>query len=255
MKKFITYITILFFIQSTAFGNSIFSTENPFSNNGTEKKEKKVNKNKSNKNFTKKEARGLVHDFVQITGESELNFEKMLEITIQDDNWQKANKLFFRETKDIDLPKVKGRQVKAKIPKWREALNHFKQSVLISKNVISAYQGLTIVNQHFTVLTPKTEYAPNIKENVLDEYMPVFTKLLKEKGYCYGYTYYLKYTLNYENNLDKAISIGEIGYPICQKQLNDKKIPKWLDLAFRKDFVKAKTIKRVRNAKLKSRIK
>lgn len=197
---------------------------------------------KQHKTYTKAEAKTFLYDFRSMTGESEENFNKMIEITVNDKDWQDGTNSFKNDFKEIDI-----HGAKKVIPKWKPALESFKKSVVEKHNVISAFDGLTIVSQYFTGY----EGGKEISKNVIENNLPIFANLLAEKGYCYGYLYSVKSALEYNNNLDLALKYGEAGFPICAKQLADKKIEKWVDLEFRKLYVKAKQIKRERDKELK----
>lgn len=218
---------ILFF---TLFITTLFATSNEFQN-------KKV--------FSEKEAKELLNDFIGMTGESQEKFNKMISITIKDENWQKASNSFYIKKNSVKL--VKGAKQEVKIPDWKEALKFYKQSVIKSDNTLSAYQGLSLINQFFMFMDSSNNSTKSIKEEILDEYIPIFAEVLKKRGYCYGYTNLMKYEGNYNKNYEKALIIGNEGLGICKKQLSEKKIPSWLEMNYRKDFVRIKNIKKLKD--------
>jgi hypothetical protein len=197
---------------------------------------------KPHRTYTRDEAAQMIPEFTQITGESQVELNKMIAKTVNDKDWQTGTNSFRNDFKTVDI-----HGSKKVIPQWKPALVAYKKSVNESGNIISAYQGLTIVAMYFTGLPAGDQ----VTESVINEFLPVFSKTLAEKGYCYGYLYSIKNALDYENKIDLAVEIGERGLPICAKQVSDKKISKWIDIDFRKEFVKAKNLKRMRDGEVK----
>jgi len=240
-KKALIVTLILVTFNLTLSANNFFSNKKEVSFNGNKQA---VEENKQEAKFTRKFANLVVGDFMEITGENEFQYNKYLDTAMKDKDWLKANEYFYFEKKIIDLKGI----AKAKIPKWKKALELYKISS-DKGNILASYQGINLITKYFTQLNPTMDNGQDVIENIINKYMGTFSEKLREKNYCYGYLYNLRYYVNYKNDIGKAISVGEMGYPICKDQLSKKLIPKWLDLAFRKDFVKAKTIVRVREAK------
>lgn len=197
---------------------------------------------KPHKTYTRDETSKMISEFIQITGESQIELNKMIAQTVNDKDWQTGTNSFKNDFKTVDI-----HGSKKVIPQWKPSLVAYKKSVTESKNIISAYQGLTIVAMYFTGLPTGDQ----VTESVIKEFLPIFSNTLAEKGYCYGYLYSIKNALDYENKIDLAVEIGDRGFPICAKQVSDKKIPKWIDMEFRKEYVKAKNLKRMRDGEIK----
>lgn len=254
MKKNKTFI--MFIGVSCLITNLFASNPNEyFSNNTNSKSQKKENTFKLTKETLKKNI--LVGDFVKITGDTEDNFNKYIEIALKDKDFLEANNAFFNEKKPFQVPKgyeIANKNVPKELPDWRKTLEKLHISATKNNNILAAYQGLTIINNFFGIMSPTKKSAPTVIENIMDKYMVDFTDKLKSKGYCYGYLYQQKYYLNYSNNVEKAIYVGEIGKEICKEQLKNKKIEPWQEFQVRKDLVKAKTFQNIRHEKAKQGI-
>ncbi len=244
---------VLIFLGVSCLLTNLFAS-NPneyFSNTPTKSKEKEFKLTKENlkKNI-------LVGDFVRITGDTEENFNKYIDIALKDKEFLEANNAFYNEKKPFQVPEgyEAAKNVPKELPDWRKALEKLHISATKNNNVLAAYQGLTMINNFFGVMSPTKKSAPTVIENIMDKYMIDFTDKLKGKGYCYGYMYQQKYYLNYANDIEKAIYVGEIGKEICKEQLKNKKIEPWQEFQIRKDFVKAKTFQNIRYEKAKQGI-
>lgn len=225
--------------------NEVFS-KNSSSSKKEDMKEMKLTKESLKQNL-------LTGDFVKITGDTEENFNKYIEISLKDKEFLEANNAFFNEKKPFQVPE--GYEAAANVPKelpdWRKSLEKLHISATKNNNILAAYEGLSMINNFFGIMSPNKKSAPTVIENIMDKYMIDFTDKLKAKGYCFGYIYQQKYYLNFANNVEKAIYVGEIGKEVCKEQLKNKKIEAWQEFQIRKDFVKAKTFQNVRYEKAK----
>jgi len=197
--------------------------------------------NKIDKNFAIK----INPEFLSITGETKENFIKYAEEAANDKYWVEANKAFYFETRDAKI-----KNYNAKIPKYKKALKFFKESVKENKTILSAYQGLQLTVKYFTFISPDTskgDFKDLLIRDILKKYLDYFSTFLMKKNYCYAYFQKIKFQVDYLNDYEAAKKTGDIGYPICKKQLEEGKIPKWLDKYFRMKYVKAKTILKLRN--------
>lgn len=196
------------------------------------------------KTFNKKELETFLKDYKKTTGETDEGFKKQLEFSSKDEYFQTGLNSIFLEKKLIELPTKQ----KVFIPNWKEALENFKKSAELRKNPHAAFIGLDIVN-NFQLTSPSQHTGQEITKDVIDVYMPIFSKTLSESGYCYGYLYQVKFYSSYRTDYDKAMKIGEAGVSVCEKQIKEKRIYLWIDLGFRKEFVKAKTILQLQEKK------
>lgn len=232
--KVVIFITITCNLQAEPYAQFY---KNPFANGKT-----LDSYNKPHKVYTKKEAKVLLGDFMFITGENELNFNKMIELAVSDKDWQEAENTFRNDFKEIDIHG--SRKV---IPEWKKALDLYRKSVIEKHNVLSAFEGLSILEKYFMGM----EGGDEIRKNVIENNLPIFAHLLAEKGYCYGYFYSVKSAVKYEKKLELGLQYGNEGFPVCAKQFADKKIPFWIDLEFRKSYVQAKQLKRLKDSEIK----
>lgn len=243
MKKTILLTMFVLFLGQSVYAKNVF-------HNGYSESDKK--KEKKELTFSKKEALTILHDFTSITGDTEFNLHKYLDSAQKDPNWIKANVAFFKERRDVTFPKdYPNKKFKSKIPKWKEALEFYYKSVEERGNILSAYLGLSLINKHFGMFTPRTGMPASISDKVIKKFLPLFARTLRQKGYCYGYLYETRYYVDYQNDIEQALALGEIGTKVCKKQLGEKLIPYWLDLNLRKEVVRAKSIQYVRHEKSK----
>lgn len=260
-KKIITSAVLAFStsLLLAAGPNDIFNTTNNSLNKNYVKKEVKNDKEVQketkliiNEDFIRNGK--LTKDFVEITGETEENFKIFIDQALKDKYFIEANEIFFTQTKNVEYPKdYSGNKnlSNKKIPNWKDSLDKLYHSATVNNNIIAAYQGQTMINNFFGLMAPNKKSAPRVIKNVMDKYMLGFTEKLKSKGYCYGYLYNMRYYLKYSGEVDKAIYVGDIGKGICKSQLDNKKIPEWLDSYFRRDYVQAKTFQYIRHEKNK----
>lgn len=203
-----------------------------------------VNLHDTNKKFNEKEISKIIKDFKFITGETDENYKKQLQISSNDKNFISGINSIFLEKRQIQLTEDQ----KVFIPNYKEALEYFKNSCETKNNPHAAFVGLDILT-NFNMMIPSKQSNPEITKDIIDKYMPIFSKTLQEKGYCYGYLYQVRYYSAYKNDFDRAVLTGDKGIEVCKKQLQEKKIQQWIDIAFRKEYVKAKTILELNNKK------
>jgi hypothetical protein len=228
MEKIIVLFLLIFNLVF-AFSNSIYFQNNNKNNNSLENNKKDKNLFVWDYFFVTKH----FSDFTYILGTSQNYFHKLAREYINDFYWKKANEYFYDKTKYKKYNNTK-------IPDIKKVLEYLDKSVVNNENEIAAYQGLVILNKIYTgylYIIPPRVLNRLKKEKILKVYFKDFADLLMKKGYCYAYDQALKYYTFIDINIDKAYKIGKKGVIECRKQLNQKKIPYWVDAALRTDFV------------------
>jgi len=194
-------------------------------------------KNKSD-NFVwnKKFIENKLEDFPFLMGVSDKEFKDLVNRYINDSFWMKANEWFY------DKRKWK-KYGKASIPRINKVLKYLDLSTK-NGNVLAAFQGSILIKRIFSgyiPIIPKYILKQIVKSKEIKIYYKDFIDLLLRHNYCFAYSEALKYYAYVDNNIDKAYKIGLNGIKVCRNQLNNKKIPRWMDVAMRSDFVKFKT--------------
>jgi len=196
-------------------------------------------------------------DFQKITGISDEEYDKLLDKAMEDDFYKKAFKKYYGERR---LAKNKnGKDIKNMvIPKYKEALALLYQSTVENKNIISAYEGLTIV----TMLVYQNGFdsksylrAKDNKQYALyhDKYLGAFSNLLAENDLCYGYIYQVRHFSENGGDLEVSFTMAKKGLDACNKQFKEEKTPVYMYKGMRMTYAKLKALKIVKKAREKSK--
>ncbi len=205
IKKLILCATALLITVSA---DELNYNQDPFSNHGEKMRmpEKKGNFT----NLTAEEAYNLPHIqmFLKDTGESPENLNKFIQIAIKDKNWQEAN-YFLNKSKTLRHLKTRNIDTNVMVPDYDKALESFFLSVRNNRNILSAYQGMSILEDQFMLMG---------RNAFTDKYMRPFSDVLARQNYCKGFLYYGR---TYESkfgtlDLNRANKIFSDGEKICK---------------------------------------
>lgn len=191
-----------------------------------------LNLNNPYKMYTETEARALYPDFKVITGESDAEFSRLIKSAVQDKDWQDGTNYISNSTKVVQIAAHD-----RLIPQWDKALISYRKSALDTGNILSAYEGMTIVTMFFTVIPSNND---NINNNIVIKNLDIFDDILIKKGYCYGYLSKSIMELDYKKDPKASYETALSGQELCKKQLESKKIPVWIEKELRKVTARSK---------------
>lgn len=180
-------------------------------------------------------AKKMYSDFLYMTGENNTKFQKMLQQTVQDQYWVKAVKTLKSKTDVYQTKTQNGKVFKMKVPKIELVLKHLYDSTIQNNNVLSAFAGETLIDEHLLFVPYRTKKM----NKLIHKYMPVFAKMLVKHNYCYGYLSLTRYYMYFKHDINQAYQTAKQGFSICKSQ----KVPSWLKLNMRKEYAKTKVLK------------
>lgn len=186
----------------------------------------------------------LYNDYTIVTGDSEENYHKYLHLATQDDRWQQAQYLLTKTRISLSYPdRFKDKQPSdffRASPDWLKGLHYLGLYVVDSDNPVAAYEGLTIIANIIMPFFPDKTKDEDFNKKVLQKYTPIFLKTLESKGFCYASYLGLRYEWYYGDERYDAMAKYKDSIKKCKDQLEEKKIPYWVDEQFRTLFYKVK---------------
>lgn len=192
-------------------------------------------------------------NFIEVTGESKERFNQMINTSYKNDMYFLKgihNLLSFYKTsiKIYDPYDASNKKYKIKLHNYKKAIFNFYKSASLNHNILSAYEGASIIEDRILIIDNTGKYSDKEIVDIVNKAYPLFLKLLREEGYCYGYTmtvnYYDFYKIPYYNKSEKKLnSYIDKGFKICKRQYKLKKIPKYLLFGIAKEKSRHKALK------------
>ena len=249
MKK----IVVLFLLSLF----TLHATENVFNDKTLDEKIK------IKKHLSLKKVKMYFSDFIDITGESKENFNKMInEAYNKDIHFLRAIDKFSKFDKAIKFkyydPTIgENKNVKSYIPDYEYIFNELHESVSKYHNILSAYKGSEFIGKTILMLDSTGKISSPQVHTLINKHYPIFIKTLSDRGYCYGYSMGVNFyadTSEYARDKSKFNYFLKKGYPICKTQFENKKIPKFLYISLARQF-SIENAKKMRRVQIEKRIK
>lgn len=183
----------------------------------------------------------LIALYVKDTGDTEENFKKYKSELSKDATYQKyMNTLFrsFRVTNNLA------------VMDWQSALPILAQVVKQTSNPVAAYEGLEIFRLSDPLLNQTYSGNKSFVTDYVKPFVPLFSQVLKDKGFCRGYYTSIGYTFYYypENERYDALKLNPNALEICRKQEQEQKIDKYRFTQFKELYYKVSYILEQRDA-------
>ncbi|MFL1706574.1 hypothetical protein ACHJH3_06160 [Campylobacter sp. MOP7] len=186
------------------------------------------------------------HKFISLymkdTGDSQENFVKYKKELISNENYQKYLNKLYREFN------VKGSRYTSN---WQEALTELKKVVEQTKNPLAAYEGLEIMRLTDPSFNSRYKGDESFVVNFVKAYIPVFSKVLKDKKFCKGFYDSIGYIFYYYPGDERytALAQNSEALKICEDQFNKKNIDNYRWTEFKELYYKAEYSIGLHNAK------
>jgi len=222
------------------------------------KTQKKV-KNKKDMIISKEEITRHTKEYQEVLGIDRKEYKKLINKYYKEDTeWKKANYYLYISKRDIEIKikdditlheKNKSKKIKTKIPEWRKALESFKASCIEFANPISAAQGLDILLINLSMFDNTGKISSKKLNKFFDDYLLVFTKVLRSQEICYGFVGETLYYADRKKRINTAKNVINKGWNICKDQVEKNGVPKYLFDTLRFKSAKINAIIKIRKAK------
>jgi len=210
-------------------------------------------------NISLEEITNYTKQYQKVLGINKVEYNKLIKRYYEEDpSWKKANyylyktkrKANFKKTDDIRaFEKNQLKEKVVKIPKWKKALENFKISCIEHSNPISAAQGLDILLINLSMFDNTGRISSKELNSFFNKYLLIFTRILESQEICYGYTGEVLYWADRKNDINKAKKVINEGWDICERQVKENGVPKYLFDTLRLKAGKINAILKVRKAK------